>query len=34
MATLICRVLGHRRTRAVFSSRRVFCARCGLDLEI
>src|SRR5215213_11416120 len=33
MNKLLCRVLGHRRARVVFSTNRFYCSRCGLDLR-
>jgi hypothetical protein len=33
MANLLCLVVGHKPTRVPFSSTRVYCGRCGLDLR-
>ncbi len=33
MARLLCLLFGHQKTRVVFSARRMYCRRCGLDLS-
>ena len=32
MKRLLCLVLGHQKTRMTFSSDRIVCRRCGMDL--
>jgi hypothetical protein len=32
MKSLLCRVMGHQRTRMAFTSNRFSCRRCGADL--
>ena len=32
MKWLLCRVIGHQRTRMAFTSNRFSCRRCGADL--
>jgi hypothetical protein len=32
MKRLFCHLFGHQRTPVVFSVRRIYCRRCGLDL--
>ena len=34
MANLLCLLFGHKKTRVPFSSNRLYCRRCGLDLEV
>ena len=32
MKWLLCRVIGHQRTRMAFTSNRFSCRRCGADM--
>jgi hypothetical protein len=32
MRQLLCLVFGHHKTKAVFTTDRFYCRRCGLDL--
>jgi hypothetical protein len=34
MANLRCLLFGHKKSLVPFSSGRLFCRRCGLDLDV
>jgi hypothetical protein len=34
MATLLCLLFGHQRTRVRLLSNRYYCRRCGLDFGV
>ena len=34
MANLRCLLFGHKKALVPFSSNRVYCRRCGLDLDV
>jgi hypothetical protein len=34
MGHVLCLLFGHKKARVVFSSSRVYCARCGIDLGV
>ena len=32
MSRLLCQIIGHKKTRVVFSTSRHYCSRCKADL--
>ena len=32
MSRLLCQIIGHKKTRVVFSASRFYCSRCKADL--